>query len=142
MTFTRSAPDEFASVATAYRFASDPAGTFQPMVIQQTNTGPYTGGSWGDYSAIEIDPADGVTVWSHGEYAEGNLWRTWVSSFTPVFPPADLNFDGKVGIEDFLIVLGSWGPCPGPCPPTCLGDIDGDCEVGVEDFLAVLGTWG
>ena len=30
-------------------------------------------------------------------------------------PPAclgDVNFDGEIGIEEFLYVIGNWGPCP------------------------------
>ena len=142
MSFSRSSPDEFISMATAFRYAADPAGMFRPMVVHKTSVGPFTVGRWGDYSAIEIDPLDGLTVWAHGEYAENDSWRTWVAGFTPVFDPADLNFDGVVGILDFLIVIGSWGPCPEPCPPACTGDIDGDCEVGIVDFLTVLGSWG
>ena len=59
----------------------------------------------------------------------------------PIGNPGDINGDGEVGIEDFLIVLGNWGPCPAP-PQPCPGDIDGDGEVGIEDFLIVLGNWG
>ncbi len=55
--------------------------------------------------------------------------------------PGDADGDGIVGINDFLIVLGSWGPCPGPCPPSCAADFDGDCVVGINDFLIVLGNW-
>ena len=47
-----------------------------------------------------------------------------------------------VGIEDFLALLAAWGSCPDPCPPFCLGDIDGDCNVGINDFLTLLGNWG
>ena len=54
----------------------------------------------------------------------------------------DIDNDGKVGITDFLNVLGSWGDCPDPCPPTCPADIDGDCQVGIVEFLLVLGNWG
>ena len=28
--------------------------------------------------------------------------------------PSDVNNDGTVGIQDFLQVLGAWGPCPAP----------------------------
>ena len=55
--------------------------------------------------------------------------------------PGDADGDGTVGIGDFLIVLGSWGPCPKPCPPSCAADFDGDCEVGILDFLIGLGNW-
>ena len=129
-------------MATAFRYASDPLGTFQTDVIRISNTGPYTNSRWGDYSAINVDPVDTITLWAHHENAVGNLWQTWVAGFTPEFNPADVNFDGTVGIEDFLIVIGNWGDCPEPCPPTCVGDVDGDCEVGIEDFLAVIGNWG
>ena len=54
----------------------------------------------------------------------------------------DLDGDGHVGITDFLILLGNWGPCPQPCPPTCPPDLDQDCEVGIVDFLTLLGNWG
>ncbi len=26
--------------------------------------------------------------------------------------PSDVNIDGTVGINDFLLLLASWGPCP------------------------------
>ena len=48
--------------------------------------------------------------------------------------PADLDGDGTVGIDDFLIVLGSWG---GPD-----GDTNGDGTTDILDFLNVLGSWG
>ena len=55
--------------------------------------------------------------------------------------PGDLDDDGIVGITDFLILLGEWGPCADPCPPSCLGDIDEDCDVGITDFLLLLANW-
>ncbi len=53
----------------------------------------------------------------------------------------DLDGDGSVGITDFLIVLGFWGPCPDP-PAACPADIDDDGMVGITDFLFILGNWG
>ncbi len=55
--------------------------------------------------------------------------------------PGDADGDGIVGINDFLLVIGNWGPCPLPCPPTCQADLTGDCEVGIDDFLLVIGNW-
>jgi hypothetical protein len=52
----------------------------------------------------------------------------------------DLDGDGAVGVNDFLILLGAWGPCPPPCPQ-CAADLDGDCQVGVNDFLILLANW-
>ena len=53
--------------------------------------------------------------------------------------PNDGNHDGMVGIDDFLGVLGYWGPCSGA---GCAYDGDGDGVVGILDFLAVLAHWG
>jgi hypothetical protein len=52
----------------------------------------------------------------------------------------DLNGDGSVGVNDFLILLAAWGPC-GDCN-NCPVDFDGDCSVGVTDFLQLLAHWG
>jgi hypothetical protein len=48
--------------------------------------------------------------------------------------PADFDDDGRVGIQDFLFLLGSWG---GPD-----GDVDGDNTTDLIDFLLLLGAWG
>ncbi len=59
----------------------------------------------------------------------------------PVFAAADLDMDGVVGINDFLILLASWGPCPVP-PAECAADLDDSGDVGIEDFLNLLAAWG
>ena len=56
-------------------------------------------------------------------------------------PPGDLDGDGTIGILDFLSLLAAWGPCPAPCPPSCVADLDGDCDVGITDFLLLLANW-
>ena len=56
-------------------------------------------------------------------------------------PPGDLDGDGIVGVQDLLMLLGQWGPCPDPCPPSCTADLDGDCLVGTTDLLVMLGSW-
>ncbi len=52
----------------------------------------------------------------------------------------DLDGDGTVGIQDFLILLADWGPCPAQ-PDSCPADLDCDGEVGIVDFLALLANW-
>ena len=54
--------------------------------------------------------------------------------------PGDLDNDGRVGVKDLLILLGSWGACDqcGKCP----ADLNGDRVVGVDDLLILLGNWG
>ena len=56
-------------------------------------------------------------------------------------PPGDMNGDGSVGVADFLILLGSWGPCP-DLPETCPADLDLDGTVGAADLLILLANWG
>jgi hypothetical protein len=51
--------------------------------------------------------------------------------------PWDTDGDGIVGINDFLDLLGAWGPNPGHA-----ADFDGDGEVGINDFLELLANWG
>ncbi len=48
----------------------------------------------------------------------------------------DLDGDNLVTIDDFLVLLGLWGPCA-----DCPADIDDDGLVGITDFLALLGNW-
>ncbi|MCH8343738.1 MAG: hypothetical protein IH983_07100 [Planctomycetes bacterium] len=57
---------------------------------------------------------------------------------------ADIDNDGSVGVSDFLILLGEWGPCADP--NDCRSDIDDTCDsdgvVGTADFLFLLASWG
>ncbi len=56
-------------------------------------------------------------------------------------PVGDLDGDALVGVNDLLILLGVWGPCPGACPPSCAADLNADCNVDVMDLLIVLANW-
>jgi hypothetical protein len=51
--------------------------------------------------------------------------------------PCDLDGDGVVGVLDFLVLIGAWGP--NPIHPA---DFDGDDDVGVTDLLILLANWG
>jgi hypothetical protein len=51
--------------------------------------------------------------------------------------PYSIAGDCGVGIEDFLDLLGAWGPNPGHP-----ADFDQDGSVGINDFLDLLGAWG
>jgi YVTN family beta-propeller protein len=49
----------------------------------------------------------------------------------------DADASGTVDFADLLLVLSTWGPCPG-----CPADLDGDDDVDFQDLLVVLAEWG
>jgi hypothetical protein len=51
----------------------------------------------------------------------------------------DLDGNGVVNVNDFLLLLAGWGDCVEDC---CLPDLDLDGDVGVSDFLLLLASWG
>lgn len=55
----------------------------------------------------------------------------------PTDCPEDADGDGLVGVNDLLLVIGSWGSCNG-----CPADIDGSGSVDVNDVLMLLSAWG
>lgn len=56
--------------------------------------------------------------------------------------PGDMNGDGVVNAADLAQLLGAWGACPLPCPPSCPADFNGDCVVNAADLAQLLGNWG
>jgi hypothetical protein len=57
---------------------------------------------------------------------------------------ADINASGVVDIDDLLKVIGPWGPCQPPCPPSCIADVappEGDCMVNIDDLIEVINNW-
>ena len=50
----------------------------------------------------------------------------------------DLDGSNDVGVDDLLIVVAEWGPCP----EGCLGDVDNSGSVGTDDILTILSVWG
>ncbi|MHC5004864.1 MAG: thrombospondin type 3 repeat-containing protein, partial [Planctomycetota bacterium] len=55
--------------------------------------------------------------------------------------PGDADGDGVVGVDDLVLVILGWGPCPGP-PVACSGDVDGSGHVDVDDVVMVILNWG
>ncbi len=51
--------------------------------------------------------------------------------------------NGVVNVDDLLVVINGWGPCPRPCAAaTCAGDINHSCQVNVDDLMALINAWG
>jgi hypothetical protein len=51
----------------------------------------------------------------------------------------DIDGNGVVNVNDFLLLLPAWGPCFEDC---CLADFDLSGDVEVNDFLILLAYWG
>ena len=82
--FTYSSTTEYLNMYRVMRNPTDTPGTMQAPVLQKDSAASYSGSRWGDYSSIAVDPADGRSFYSHGEYTPGSgSWSTWVSSFDP-----------------------------------------------------------
>ena len=100
--------------------------------------GPATGAG----ATATIGYQDGITGYGDLQYSfnlvDAVTDGTVLSMIVP--DPADLNADGLVGIVDFLILLGAWGPCA-DCD-SCPADFDGNCAVGLPDLLELLSRWG
>ena len=75
----------FPSIAIAGRLRSDVRNTMRAQQIAWNGTGAQTGTltRWGDYTTMQIDPADDCTFWFIGQYlaASGTFnWQTRVVS--------------------------------------------------------------
>jgi len=77
------------SILYTGKLASEPRGTFRAEAALINGTGVQTGfGSWGDYSAMSVDPSDDCTFWLTNEYysaesqAESSQgWLTRIGKF-------------------------------------------------------------
>ena len=72
----------------------------------------------------------------HPTTAAHTLLGQWVAS--RLFCPADIGFDGSVGIQDLLTLLADWGRSGFALP----SDVDGSGAVGITDLLMLLAAWG
>ncbi len=74
------------------RYASDPLGTMtiaEDVIVNGVQSDPSS--RYGDYSQMTIDPSDGKTFWSDGEYFAGGTRKNQVGAFifAPLAPIAD-----------------------------------------------------
>jgi subtilisin family serine protease len=86
------------------------------------------------------DPIDALNPGFEGMLGAGRLnAAAAVELLAPAAGTGDLNADGAVDVEDLLIVIGAWGPCP--ADPGCTGDANADAVVDIEDLLLVIMNW-
>ncbi|HEV3036941.1 MAG TPA: hypothetical protein VHA33_04055 [Candidatus Angelobacter sp.] len=76
------------STAVTGRAVTDPASTMQAETMVIAGSGSQTGSRalsrWGDYSAMQVDPADDCTFWYTSEYMKTTgvfNWNTRIASF-------------------------------------------------------------
>lgn len=73
---------QFAGVYTTGRKFTDPDGETGALTLAKIGSASYTGGRWGDYFGIQVDPTDGLTFWGIGEYVDSaSHWKTWITSW-------------------------------------------------------------
>ena len=85
--YSRGDGTHYPSIYYATRSAGDTLGTLQTEALLQAGSGSQThsAGRWGDYSSMEIDPADDCTFWYTTEYlttTSSASWHTRVGTFT------------------------------------------------------------
>lgn len=85
--YSVSSTSTFPSIRYAGRLATDPhGGLFQGETTLQAGAGAQTssGGRWGDYSMLAVDPVDDCTFWYTNEYYAASSqigWRTRIGTF-------------------------------------------------------------
>jgi hypothetical protein len=111
---------------------SSPDGSNPSLSNPQQPDSTFTGDLEGDY-VLALIAGDGID-WGEPDMVVITVGESGLPC------PWDLDGDGMVGMPDFELLWGSFGPCadPGNCP----ADFDGDGSVAVRDFLALLANWG
>jgi uncharacterized membrane protein len=94
-----------------------------------------------------ITPYPGLTqvigagdVNSHGQVVVDGFvnGRSVAIVLDPRDPPnADFDNSGRVGVEDFFLLLQNWGTCD-----PCIADLDCNGQVDEVDFIQILREWG
>ncbi len=89
-------------------------------------------------------PAGSVITATAAQDATGNTseFSACVTVVAVPTPAGDVDRDGIVNVVDLVGLIAEWGPCPGPCPPSCAADFDDDCQVDVTDLIILLANWG
>ena len=141
--YSKSSATMFPSIAYTGRLAEDVAGILtQGETITQAGGGSQTGeyglSRWGDYSTMNIDPADDCTFWFATEYLPNTgefNWATSVSSFRlpncfSVQVDNDVAVVRRGGSQDISVAVGN----PEPDTGTVELDIDGLPDGVTADF--------
>jgi hypothetical protein len=109
-----------------------------------------------NWDGVLLDSADWAVFSSHYKHAASEFGYTSFSWFDGdvtfdglvngddylrLVLPADLNYDGFVGIDDLTLLQSHWGQSV-LARDAALGDISGDGFVGIDDLTALQSYWG
>jgi hypothetical protein len=83
LSYNVSSAEEYVGIRTTGRRANDPKGvmTLGETIIIEGKSTIFSGGRFGDYPHLTIDPIDDRTFWFTAEYAGENTTRTRIASF-------------------------------------------------------------
>ncbi len=125
--------DEFDVVNVDIEFSADGGSSWTTVASETADDGAY---NW----TVPDVATDAGLLRVLGRDGDGNVGgdTSGVFAIEGTAVPGDVDGDGVCGVNDILILVGSWGPCAPPCP----ADLDGDGEVGVDDMLLILGYFG
>jgi len=116
--------------------------TLADELVLDTITGGWTGAAAFDVPlSLPRDRVYTLTVQADGG-SDALQAVVGVDDIELLGKPADLDDNGVVNVFDLLDLLGAWGSCAEPCPPSCSADLNGDCAVNVFDLLELLSQWG
>lgn len=77
-----SSTSTFPALRYVGRLASDPPGSLpQGELSLVEGSGSNSSNRYGDYSSLNLDPADGCTYWLTGEYNTSSNWSTRIGTF-------------------------------------------------------------
>ncbi len=101
--------DVHPSIRYTGRKADDPLGqmTVEEVELKTGTTSQSNYNRWGDYSCLNVDPANDTVFWFTTEY---NGWKTWISSFDLgeiSGPSCDAGVDGYICVNDQFHTDGS-----------------------------------
>ena len=108
------------------------AGVAAATLVRDDSIGTYLD------QCVDALRSDGAHLSHRGNTRLAEGWTEMLRQAALASP--DIDGDGVVGITDFLLLLGNWGPCPAP-PELCPADLDGDGVVGIVDLLLLLANW-
>ncbi len=146
--YSASSSTSFPSIRYAGRLATDPpGGLFQGETILISGTGSQTAtqSRWGDYSSLNVDPADECTFWFTSEYltaasatASSFGWLTRIGNFS--FPSCTPAANGT--IEGVVTNAATGLPIPGAVVQTADGYIRTTGVPGTYSMTVAAGTYG